>query len=92
MRDPTRDYAATLQRLRVKQIRLSARLLNAVEALPGGGHLMRPLPNWPITAPILNAILGYQRVFDDLPQAVAAAQPYCRGGHDAPETGALHLI
>jgi putative methyltransferase (TIGR04325 family) len=82
---------AILQRLRVKQIRFTARLLSAVEALPGGGRLMQPLANWPITAPVLNAILGYQRVFDDLPQALAAAEPYCGGGHDAPGVGALHL-
>ncbi|MGH6836965.1 MAG: methyltransferase, TIGR04325 family [Methylocella sp.] len=52
---------------------------------------MRLLAKWPITAPILNVVLGYQRVFDDLPHAVAAAQPYCGGGHDAPEIGGLHL-
>jgi hypothetical protein len=82
---------AILQRLRVKQIRFTACLLSAVEALPGGGRLIQPLANWPITAPVLNAFLGYQRVFDDLPQALAAAELYSSGGHDAPGFGALHL-
>jgi putative methyltransferase (TIGR04325 family) len=80
-----------LQHLRVKQIRFTARVLGCVEEFSGGNRLIRTMAHARLTAPILNAMLGYQRVFDDLPQAVAAANPYSSGGHDAMEAGALHL-
>jgi putative methyltransferase (TIGR04325 family) len=82
---------STIRLLRVKQIRFTARLLRAVEALPGGNHLMRRVATWPITAPILNAMLGYLRVFDSLPEAVAAARPYAEGGHEDPEHPKHHM-
>jgi putative methyltransferase (TIGR04325 family) len=75
----------------VKQIRFTAGLLSAVVALPGGGRLMRLLVNWPITAPILNAILGYHRVFDNFPEAVAAARPYAERGHEHPLGANKHM-
>jgi hypothetical protein len=75
----------------VKQIRFTARILGCVEEFGGGNRLIRTMAHAWLTAPILNAMLGYQRVFDDLPQAVAAANPYSGGGHDATEAGALHL-
>jgi putative methyltransferase (TIGR04325 family) len=83
--------SSTIRLLRIKQIRFTARLLRAVERLPGGNHLMRRVANWPITAPILNAILGYHRLFNSLSQAVAAARPYAEGGHQDPEHPKLHM-
>jgi len=80
-----------LQHFRVKQIRFTARLLGCVEEFRGGNRLIRTLAHWPLTAPILNALLGYLRVFDDLPQAVAAAEPYSGGGHLCSLIGTLHL-
>jgi hypothetical protein len=53
---------------------------------------MRRVANWPITAPILNAILGYHRVFDSLSEAVAAARPYAEAGHEDPEHSKLLLL
>lgn len=52
---------------------------------------MRSAANGPMTAPVLNALLGYQRVFDSLPEAVAAARPYAEGGHENPDNAKLHL-
>jgi putative methyltransferase (TIGR04325 family) len=78
--------SSTIRRLRIKQIRLTARLLCAVERLPGGNRLMRRVANWPITAPILNAMLGYLRVFDSLPE-----RPYAEGGHQHPDYATLHM-
>jgi putative methyltransferase (TIGR04325 family) len=75
----------------MKQIRFTVRLLGAVEALPGGTRLMRGVATSPITMPILNAMLGYHRVFDSLPEAVAAARPYAEGGHEDPEHPKLHM-
>ena len=80
-----------LQHFRVKQIRFTARLLGCVEEFRGGNRLIRTLAHWPLTEPILNALLGYLRVFDDLPQAVAAAEPYSGGGHLCTLIGTLHL-
>jgi hypothetical protein len=74
----------------VKQIRFTARILGCVEEFSGGNRLIRTMAHARLTAPILNAMLGYQRVFDDLQQAVAAVNPYSRAGHDAMEAGALH--
>jgi len=50
------------------------------------------MAHWPLTEPILNALLGYLRVFDDLPQAVAAAEPYSAGGHLCSLIGTLHFV
>lgn len=52
---------------------------------------MRRVANWPITAPVLNAMLGYRRVFDSLPEAVAAARPYAEGSHENLENARLHM-
>jgi putative methyltransferase (TIGR04325 family) len=52
---------------------------------------MRRVATWPITAPILNAMLGYHRVFNSLPEAVAAARSYAEGGHEDPENAKLHM-
>jgi hypothetical protein len=81
--------SSTIRRLRVNQIRFTARLLRAVERLPDGNRLMRRVATWPITAPILNAMLGYLRVFDSLSEAVAAARPYAEGGHENAEHAKL---
>lgn len=80
-----------LQHLRVKQIKLAARALNAAETLPGGGLLLRRLAKWPLTAPVLNGILGYHRLFDNLAEAVAAAAPYADKGHNNPGATSLHM-
>ncbi len=80
-----------IRRLRIKQISLTARILYAVEALPGGKRLMRCLVTWSVTAPILNGMLGYQRVFNSLSEAAAAALPYADGGHEVPEHSKLHM-
>ncbi len=77
--------SSTIRLLRVKQIRFTARLLRAIEAQRGGNRLMRRVATWPITAPILNAMLGYHRVFNSLSEAVAAAWPYAEGGFEHPE-------
>jgi hypothetical protein len=82
---------STIRLLRVNQIRFTVRLLRAVEALPGGNRLMRRVASWPISAPILNAMLGYQRVFDSLSEAVAAARPYAEGGFEHPDYAKLHM-
>ncbi len=79
------------RRLRVKQVRFANRLLSAIEALPGGSLLMRKLAQWPVTAPILNGILGYHRVFENLSEAAAAAQPYAEGGHINPLGTTAHM-
>ena len=76
---------STIRLLRIKQIRFTVRRLCAVEALPGGNRLMRRVATWRITAPVLNAVLGYHRVFNSLSEAVAAARPYADGGHEDPE-------
>ncbi len=81
---------STIRLLRIKQIRFTARLLRAVETLPGGDRLMRRVANWPITAPILNAMLGYLRVFESLSDAVSAARPYAEGGFEHPDYAKLH--
>jgi hypothetical protein len=83
--------ASIIRRLRVKQIRIRARLLHAVERLPGGNRLMRRLATWPLTAPILNAMVGYHRVFNSLSEAVAAARPYTNGGFEHPEYAKRHI-
>jgi putative methyltransferase (TIGR04325 family) len=83
--------SSTIRLLRVKQIRFTVRRLHAVEALPGGNRLMRRVATWPITAPILNVMLGYHRVFNSLPEAVAAARPFAEGGHEDPEHPKLHM-
>ena len=75
----------------MKQIRVTAWLLRAVEAPPGGNRLMKRVANWPITAPILNAMLGYHRVFNSLPEAVAAARPYAEGGFEHPDYAKMHM-
>jgi putative methyltransferase (TIGR04325 family) len=77
--------------LRIKQIRFTVRLLSALEAMPGGGFVMRQLANWPLTAPILNGILGYHRAFDSFSEAITAAQPYAKGGHENPLGVTVHL-
>jgi len=83
--------SSTIRHLRVKQIRFTVRVLRAVEALPGGNRLMRRVATWPITVPILNAMLGYHRVFDSLSEAVAAARPYAEGGFEHPDYAKLHM-
>lgn len=80
-----------LQRLRVKQIRFTTHLLSGVEALFGGSRLMQHLAQWPLSAPLLNIVLGYRRTFDSLPEAVAAAQPYGEGGHKHPLYATTHM-
>lgn len=83
--------SSTIRLLRIKQIRFTARLLGAVEALPGGDRLVRRVATWPITASILDAMLGYHRVFNSLPEAIAAARPYAEGGHENAEHSKLHM-
>jgi putative methyltransferase (TIGR04325 family) len=83
--------SSTIRRLRVNQIRFTARVLRVVERLPGGNRLLRRVANWPITAPILNAMLGYHRVFNSFSDAVAAARPYADGGFEHPEYAKRHL-
>jgi putative methyltransferase (TIGR04325 family) len=82
---------STIRLLRIKQIRFTVRRLCAVEALPGGNRLMRRVATWRITAPVLNAVLGYHRVFNSLSEAVAAARPYAEGGHENAEHSKLHM-
>ena len=82
---------STIRLLRIKQIRFTVRRLRAVEALPGGNRLMRRVATWRITAPVLNAVLGYHRVFNSLSEAVAAARPYAEGGHENAEHSKLHM-
>jgi putative methyltransferase (TIGR04325 family) len=84
--------SSTIRHLRVNQIRFTTRLLSAVERLPDGNRLMRRVATWPITAPILNAMLGYLRVFDSLPEAAAAARPYAEGAHQHPDYATLHML
>jgi putative methyltransferase (TIGR04325 family) len=84
--------SSKIRLLRVKQIRFTARLLRAVEALPGGNRLMRRLATSPISAPILNAMLGYLRIFNSLPEAAAAARPYAEGGFEHPDYAKLHML
>lgn len=83
--------SSTIRCLRVNQIRFTARLLRAVERLPGGNCLMRRVATWPITAPILNAMLGYHHLFNSFSQAVAAARPYADGGFEHPEYAKRHM-
>jgi hypothetical protein len=83
--------SSTIRRLRVNQIRFTARVLRMVERLPGGNRLLRRVASWPITAPILNAMLGYHRVFNSFSDAVAAARPYEDGGFEHPEYAKRHL-
>ena len=83
--------SSTFRLLRVKQIRFTARLLHAVERLPGGNRLMRRAATWPLTASILNALLGYHRVFNSFSEAVAAARPYTDGGFEHPEYAKRHM-
>jgi putative methyltransferase (TIGR04325 family) len=83
--------SSTIRLLRIKQIRFTARLLGAVERLPSANRLMRRVATWPITAPILNAMLGYLRVFDSLPEAAAAAKPYAEGGFEHPDYAKMHM-
>jgi putative methyltransferase (TIGR04325 family) len=52
---------------------------------------MRLVANWPLTAPILHAMLGYLRVFDSLPEAAAAARPYAEGGFEHPDYAKMHM-
>jgi putative methyltransferase (TIGR04325 family) len=52
---------------------------------------MQRLANWPVTAAILNAMLGYLRVFDNLQEAEAAVRPYAAGGFYHPGYANLHL-
>jgi putative methyltransferase (TIGR04325 family) len=52
---------------------------------------MRRVATWPITAPILNAMLGYLRVFESLREAEVAARPYAEGGHQHPHYATLHM-
>lgn len=44
-----------------------------------------------ITASILNAMLGYLRVFDSLPDAADAARPYAEGGFEHPDYAKMHI-
>jgi putative methyltransferase (TIGR04325 family) len=83
--------SSTIRLLRVKQVKYTASLLRAVDRLPGGNRLMRRVATSPITAPILNAMLGYHRVFNSLSEAVAAARPYAEGGHENAENSQLHM-
>lgn len=82
---------STIRHLRVKQVRFTARLLRAVESLPGCNRLMRFVATWPITAPVLNAMLGYLRDFNRLPEAIAAARPYAEGGPEHPDAAKEHM-
>ncbi|MGA7383707.1 MAG: methyltransferase, TIGR04325 family [Methylocella sp.] len=52
---------------------------------------MRRAASRPTTAPILNAMLGYHRVFDSLSEAIAAARPYAEGGFEHPDYAKLHM-
>src|SRR5580704_18139524 len=93
-RSPTEleaGMSSTIRRLRVNQIRFTARLLRAVERLPGGNRLIRRVATWPMTAPILNAMLGYLRVFESLREAEVAARPYAEGGNQCPDYATLHM-
>jgi len=45
---------------------------------------MEGLANSPVTAPVLDAILGYRRVYDRLADAAAAVVPHADGGHVHP--------
>jgi putative methyltransferase (TIGR04325 family) len=83
--------SSTIRLLRVKQIRFTVRRLCAAEWLPVGNRLIRRVATWPVTAPILNAMLGYHRVFNSLPEAVAAARPYAEGGFEHPDYAKLHM-
>ncbi|MFZ0496457.1 MAG: methyltransferase, TIGR04325 family [Methylocella sp.] len=80
-----------LRRLRTAQIRLTFRLLGGFERLPGGTRVLRCVAHWPLTAPILNALLGYLRVFESLREAEVAARPYAEGGHQHPDYAVLHM-
>jgi putative methyltransferase (TIGR04325 family) len=53
---------------------------------------MRRVANWPITASILNAMLGYHRDFNSFSEAVAAARPYTDGGFEHPEYAKRHML
>lgn len=52
---------------------------------------MSALLHWPVTEPVVNAALGYLRVFNSLPEAEAAARPYADGGHEHPDNAKLHM-
>jgi putative methyltransferase (TIGR04325 family) len=80
-----------IRRLRIKQITVTDRILSVFEKLPGGSRLMSYAANWPITAPLLNAMLGYRRVYESLREAQDAARPYADGGFEHPDYGRLHL-
>ncbi|MGB6493826.1 MAG: methyltransferase, TIGR04325 family [Methylocella sp.] len=73
-----------LRNLRAEQIRQTYRVLSGFERLPGGRPLLRRMAHWPITAPILDLLLGYLRVFDSLREAEVAARSYTEESHQNP--------
>jgi len=80
-----------IKRIRERQIRITARAFIGAEKLPGGSRFMHTLAHSRLTAPLLNAALGYLRVFDSLQEAEAAARSYSGGGHEHPDYAKLHM-
>lgn len=80
-----------IRQLRVRQIRAATKILLAFEGLPCGARIMKAAARSPLSARALNAVLGYQRVFDSLTEAQAAAGPYACGGFEHEDYGKLHL-
>lgn len=75
----------TIQRIRIKQIRVCSRWLNRFS-------MLRPLrPVLKAARPLLHPLTGYRRPFATLADAETAVARYSRQGHANPDNARIHL-
>ncbi|HEY4251481.1 MAG TPA: methyltransferase, TIGR04325 family [Roseomonas sp.] len=82
---------ALIKKIRLRQIRFSARMANGLCRLPGGGPAFRALRRWGMTRRVVDSVLGYHRAFPTLVAASAYAAPYANRGHENPGNAHWHM-
>ncbi|CAN5216146.1 hypothetical protein BH10PLA2_BH10PLA2_27120 [soil metagenome] len=71
-----------LNRLRMKQIRLSSSLLADLSRVKTVSRLVQSMRNWPVSRQAFDVLAGYNRVFPDLDAARCVAEKYTECSHE----------
>lgn len=79
------------QKLRLRQIRLSARVARALAVSRVGRVCMQALRSGRATRPLLDRVLGFHRAFPNLGAADAYIADYANEGHQNPKNVLWHL-
>jgi putative methyltransferase (TIGR04325 family) len=76
---------------RAGQIALTARFVKSVSRFRAGQYFLRGLQTLPLTRPLYQGLVGYQRPFASLEEADSAVSRYAQGGHENPQNVKNHL-